>query len=180
MTTGLQPAGSVPLWGKGSEKGQSPLPSFLPGRKLSPSSGLDAKHRLHPQMPLLPFALLLWGWSSEGGSLSKSVCGFFKKNCLGLQKFLPLTKAPLVFIGRSFGDLPPWHWNPGLGSLVGLGLLYPEISLLNVYPPQVDVGPDCSASSPLLLVWMDVVSLIPELTDSHSPRILMVLSAGCS
>ena len=30
--------------GEGSEKGQWPLPAFLSGRKLSPSSHLDARH----------------------------------------------------------------------------------------------------------------------------------------
>ena len=48
-------------------------------------------------------------------------------------------------------------WGPG----VGLGLLAPGISLLNFYPPHVDVGPACSTSVSLLPVWMDVVSLIP-------------------
>ena len=27
------------------------------------------------------------------------MCGFFKRNCLGLQEFLPLTQSPLVFVG---------------------------------------------------------------------------------
>ena len=39
-----QPAGSVALWGEGSEKGGWPLPAFLSGRKLSPSSYLDARY----------------------------------------------------------------------------------------------------------------------------------------
>ena len=47
-------------------------------------------------------------------------------------------------------------WGPGMG----LGLLAPEIFLLNFHPPQVGVGPPHSASVPLLPVWMDVVSLI--------------------
>ena len=38
------PAGSAALWGKGSEKGQWPLPAFLSGRKLSSSSHLDARY----------------------------------------------------------------------------------------------------------------------------------------
>ena len=38
------PASSVALLGEGSEKGQWPLPTFLSGRKLSPSSHLDARH----------------------------------------------------------------------------------------------------------------------------------------
>ena len=38
------PASSVALWEEGSEKGQGPLPAFLSGRKLSPSSHLDVRH----------------------------------------------------------------------------------------------------------------------------------------
>ena len=38
------PASSVALWEEGSEKGQGPLPAFLSGRKLSPSSCLNATH----------------------------------------------------------------------------------------------------------------------------------------
>ena len=37
-------SGSVALWEEGSEKGQWPLPAFLSGRKLSPSSRLHARH----------------------------------------------------------------------------------------------------------------------------------------
>ena len=38
------PAGSVALWGEGSEKEQWPLPAFVSGRKLCPSSHLDARN----------------------------------------------------------------------------------------------------------------------------------------
>ena len=109
-------------------------------------------------MPLVPFKLLPWCWSSEGVSLSKFVWGFFKGNCLELQKFLPLTQSWLGFAARSYGDLSSWHWN--LEPSVGQGLLAPETSLLNICPPHVDVGPAHSVSGPLLPVWMDVVSLI--------------------
>ena len=44
--------------------------------------------------------------------------GFFKMNCLGLQKFLPLTQSALVFEARSCGDLSSWHWNHGLGDVM--------------------------------------------------------------
>ena len=96
------------------------LPTSLFGRKLSPSSCLDARHLSSPCMPLVPFKLLPQCWSSEGVSLSKFMCGFFKWNCLGLQKFLPLTQSLLVFVARSYGDLSSRHWNPGLeGPIVG-------------------------------------------------------------
>ena len=38
------PASFVALWGESSGKGQWPLPTLLSGRKLSPSSHLDARH----------------------------------------------------------------------------------------------------------------------------------------
>ena len=47
-------------------------------------------------------------------------------------------------------------WGPG----VGLGLLTPQISLLNFYPPYMGEGPARFTSELLLPVWMDVVSLI--------------------
>ena len=55
------------------------------------------------------------------------------------------------------------NYLPGTGTLgpgVGLGLLAPEISLPNFYPPYMGEGPAHSASVPLLPVWIDVVSLI--------------------
>ena len=82
-----QPAGSVALWGEGSEKGGWPLPAFLSGRKLSPSSYLDDRHVSSARMPLVTFKLLPWCWSSEGMSLSKSVCGFFKGNSWDSSRF---------------------------------------------------------------------------------------------
>ena len=56
--------------------------------------------------------------------------------------------------GLIFLALEPWA--------VGLVLLAPEIPLPNFYLPHADadVGSACSMSLPLLLVWMEVVSLI--------------------
>ena len=47
------------LWGKGLEKGQWPLLTLMPDTSASPS------------MPLVPFKLPPWCWSSEGVSLSR-------------------------------------------------------------------------------------------------------------
>ena len=52
--------------------------------------------------------------------------------------------------------LEPWAGEPG----VGLGLLAPEISLLNFYPSYMGDRPARSMSAPLPPVSMDVVSLI--------------------
>ena len=83
-------------------------------------------------------------------SLSKSVCEYLKRNWLGIQVFLPLSQYLMIFAARSYEDLFSWHLNLGLGSNVGLGLLVPEVSFLNFYPPCLDVGPVCSMSLPLL------------------------------
>ena len=68
--------------------------------------------------------------------------------------------------------LEPWAGGPD----VRLGLLAPKIPLPNFYPPHKDVGPAHFASLPLLPVWMDVDSLILQLSDFYSTRFLMVLS----
>ena len=47
-------------------------------------------------------------------------------------------------------------WGPG----VGMGLLTPEISFLNFYPPHAGERLVHSASVPLLPFWMGAVSLI--------------------
>ena len=57
--------------------------------------------------------------------------------------------------GLIFLALEPWAGGPGMG----LGLLTPKISLLNLYLPLAGVGPARSVSAPLLPVWMAVVSL---------------------
>ena len=95
------------------------LPTFLSDRKPSPSSLLDVSHFSSSLcVSLVPFKLLSLSCRSEGVSLSKSMCGFFKRNYLGLQQFLPLAQSLLVFAAMNLGDLSSWHWNPGLGSLV--------------------------------------------------------------
>ena len=91
--------------------------------------------------------------------VGESVCGSPKRNCLGLQQPPPLTQFPLIFAARSCGDLSFWHRSPGLE-----GLLWVWDSSPPIYPSQIfiylDVGPACSASAPLLPVWMDSVSSI--------------------
>ena len=66
--------------------------------------------------------------------------------------------------GLIFLTLEPW----AVGSGVRLGLLAPKISLPVFYLPYMDVGTTHFMSLPLLPVWMDVVSLIPQLSDFHS------------
>ena len=52
-----------------------------------------------PYMSLVPFELLSQLWSSEGVSQSKSVCGPFKRDGLGLQKIsVSLSQNPCWFL----------------------------------------------------------------------------------
>ena len=106
--------------------------SFCLGESCPPALALMPNTLVPPHMPLVPFELVSWCWSSDEVSLSNFMCGFFKRNCLGLQKFLPLIQTLLVFTARSYGDLSSWHWNPGLGSLV-----WGWDSLLPTYPSQI-------------------------------------------
>ena len=60
---------------------------------------------------------------------------------MGHQEFLPLTKSPLFLQPEVEGTYLPGTETLGWGGPgVGLGLLTPEISLLNFYPPPVGEG----------------------------------------
>ena len=88
------------------------------------------------------------------------MCGFFKRNCLGLQHFLTPTNS-CWFLQPAVVE----NYLPGTGTLgwwpgVGLGLFTPDISLLNIYLPHMGEGPAHSMSASFLPVWMDVVSSI--------------------
>ena len=111
-------ASNCPLCGRRVQKRDNGL--FLPfclGESCPPALTLMPHTSVPPHMPLVPFKLLPWCWSSGAVSLSKSMCALFKRNCLELQLFLLPTQSPLVFSARSYGDLSSWHWNPGLGLL---------------------------------------------------------------
>ena len=72
-------------------------------------------------VPLATFKLHPQHWSSEGVSVSQSKCRHFKRNCLGLQKFLSSTASiPDFFTDKSNGDFSSWHCNSELGGLVGV------------------------------------------------------------
>ena len=88
------------------------------GEGCSPAPTLMPVTSFPPRMPLVHFKLLPWCWSSAGKNMSKSVCGPFKRNCLGIQQFLLLTQSSLVFVARSHGDLASQSRNPGLGTLM--------------------------------------------------------------
>ena len=105
------------LWRKVRKRDNGLCLPFCLGESCPPALVLMPNTSVPPCMLLVPFKLLLQCWSSEGVSLSKSVCGFFKRNGFGLHKFLPLTQSSLGFTARSNGDLSSWHQNPELGHL---------------------------------------------------------------
>ena len=68
---------------------------------------------------------------------------------LGTPDVSSTNSIPAGFCSQKLWGLIFWYWIPGLGGCgVGLGVLTPEISLPNFYPPHVDVGPAYSMSPP--------------------------------
>ena len=95
------------LWlcgGRAQKRDSGLCPLFCVGGSCPPAPTLMPDTSVPLCTPLVPFKLLPQCWSSEGVRLSKSMCGFFKGNCLELQEFLPPTQSPLVFAARSYGD----------------------------------------------------------------------------
>ena len=110
--------------------------------KTPPAPALMPDTSVAPCMPLVPFKLLPWCWSSEEVNLSKSVCWFFKVNCLVLQQFVLPTQSLLGFATRSYGDfqaLEPWAGRSG----VELG----SPRSRNICPEFLSTTHGCGASS---------------------------------
>ena len=83
------------------------------------SSDLDARH--FSSSPYCYWCLSsCFPGSRTQRDESEYVC-VFKRNCLGLQKFLPSAQSALVFGARSYRDLFFCSWNPGLGAWCGAG-----------------------------------------------------------
>ena len=119
-----------------------------------------------------------WVWVGE------SICGFHKRNCLGLQQPPLPTQYPLVFAARSCGDLSSWHWNPGLGAWCGSVTPHLEISLPNFYPRGCEASPFRVRTPPTSLhgcsFFNSVVVRLPVNSISDVPdwwwfRILVIL-----
>ena len=165
---GLRSGTSMPAlwlcWGRVQRRDNGLCPLVSLEESSPPALTLMPDTSVPLCMPLLPFKLLPQCWSSEGVNMSKSMCGFSKRSCFGLQGFLPLTQSPLFFFflqPEIMGIYLPGTGTWAGGPHMGLGLLSPEISLPNFYPhTYVALGPASSLSLPLLPVCIDVVSLI--------------------
>ena len=129
-------------------------------------------------MPLVPLKPLPWCWSSEGVSLSKTMCVSLRGTAWST------TQYPLIFAARCYGESSSWHWNSGGWPVWGW-----DSSLLRyssqIFIHQRGCGTSLVHAPPLLPVRMDVVSLISPLSYFHSTQFLMfwvmvVLYFGCN
>ena len=77
-------------------------------------------------LPAVPLVLNPDGWVC----IHLRPCRLFKWSFLKIWQFLPPPQHPLVFIAKSYGDLPSQRWNPSYAVWLGLQLLAPNVSLL--------------------------------------------------
>ena len=142
------------------EGGQWPLSR----RKLCPSSCLDARHFRSSLYVSGAFQATPQCWSSEGMSLCKSMCGFFKRNWLELQKFFhwlnsycflhPSTRT--LVLGSWCEAGTPHFWDSPsefLSSTYGCGT-----SLLHVSAPHNSLGGCVFINSAVVWVSFNLIS----------------------
>lgn len=131
-------------------------------------------------MPLVPFELLPQQWSLEGGSPSKSLCGPFKRNCLGLQQ--PSSHSAIHsagFYSPNYWDFSSWHCNSGEHLLWGWDPSFPRRNLCSgdipsyFYLAHLVVWPAHFVSPPLLPVSMWLLQI-------PSCRTFIQLNSGSS
>ena len=85
------------LWRRKAQKRNNGLCQALCLGNSCPTALTLLPHSLvPPHASLVSFNLLPWCWSSKGVSLSKSVHGHIKRNCLGLLQFLSSTASILA------------------------------------------------------------------------------------
>ena len=110
-------AGSMVLWGEGSEMGQWLLPAFLSGRKLSLSSCLDTRHFHSSLYATGVFQATLLVWDLRGSKFEVSLCvGSQRGTAWGSRNFFHQLK-PASFCNqklwtRKFLALEPWAGTP--------------------------------------------------------------------
>ena len=99
------------LWlfgGEGSESDNGLCSPFCL-RGNYPSCGLNDRHFSSSPYATGAHQAATLVLELRGSESEKSVCGFFKGNCLGLQKFLLLTEPLLGFATGSYGKLSSLH-----------------------------------------------------------------------
>ena len=132
------PAISVALGGMVQKRANGLCLPFCLGESCPPAFALMPDTSVPPCMALVPFKLLPRCWSSDGLNLSVSLCvGSLRGTAWDSRIFfhqpIPAGFCSQKLWGLIFLALEPWAGWPG----VGLGLLTPEISLLNFSPLHV-------------------------------------------
>ena len=122
----IAPACSVALWREVSEW---PVPSFLSGRKLSPSSRLDSSHFILSLCATGTSQAATWCWSLEGMNLNNYMCGFFRGTAWDSRSFSYRLNLCWFLQLEVMGT-----YLPGTGSLGLGGLVWGWDSLLLRYP----------------------------------------------
>ena len=142
------PASSV---GRGLRKGAMASANTCVWDKAEPQPSLWCQ-TIHPRPHTCLWCLSICcpcSGAQRELSLSKSRCGPFKRNCLGIQKL----QSPLVFTARSYGAISSWHRNPGLRVLVW------EWDLLLLRHPSWFLSSTCGhGSSPFHVSSLNMVS----------------------
>ena len=98
-----------------------------------------------PFVPLVPFKLLRWCWSSEGVSQEVHVQALLRVTAWELNSFFHRLNV-CWFLQPEVTDLSIWHWNPGLGGLVWAETPRSQDIPPDFYPPHVAVEPTHSMS----------------------------------
>ena len=94
-------------------------PPFCLGENCPPATTLVPNTSVPPCMPLGPFKLLPWCWISVGVSLSKSICGFFKRDCVGSRSFFHQLNSHWFLQPEVMGTYLPDTGTLGWGALYG-------------------------------------------------------------
>ena len=103
-----QPAGCVVLWGRVQKRVNGLCLPFC------------LRESCHPVLTLMPdTSVPLQFHPVCHWCLTKSMCGIFKRNCLGFLWYLPLTQSLLVFAARCYGTYLPGTGTLGWGAWRG-------------------------------------------------------------
>ena len=146
---------------------------FYLGESCPPALALMPSTSVPPRRPLVPFKLLPWCWSPEWVTLNKSTCGarLFQRSLR--SQFLPDptdsgfggTAFFQKFWGLIFLALELWAGWSGMR----VGSLAPKISLHFISTAH-GFEITWSQSPSFQPIWMNVVSLIPELSYFHTTQ----------
>ena len=107
-------AGSLGLCRGGWEEGQQSLFDFLSGRKISPSTWLDARHLISSLYATGAFQAATLVLSFREIEYEWVCVWFLREKMTGTLEFLLLNSSPFNFAARNNGNLSSLWWKLGL------------------------------------------------------------------